>query len=73
MNVSSDTTRDYKEKQRFWLEKNKANSKPILGLWPVIGNETNGCGMTRLNGRLKECDLKKQSQFTGWQNDVKSA
>jgi len=30
MNVNSIITRIYEDKSRFWLKKNKANSKPIL-------------------------------------------
>jgi hypothetical protein len=36
MNANSVITRDYGENARFGLKKNKANSKPIAGLWPEI-------------------------------------
>jgi len=44
---------------------NKANSKPIAGLWPKIRNKLDVCGMT-------DHDLKKQSQFIKGQNNAKS-
>ena len=36
MNIKFFIKRDYGEKSWFWLEKNKANSKPIAGLRPGI-------------------------------------
>ena len=48
--------RDYGEISRFWLEKNKPNSKPIAGLWPEILNKLIGCGMTESKAHLNEHD-----------------
>jgi len=53
MGVSIYMKGDYEEKQRFGFEKNKANSKPIAGLWPEIRNKTNGCGMTDIRAYLR--------------------
>jgi len=87
MNLTSIIIRNYEENRRFGLEKNKANSKPISGLWPEIrqlrlcsrtsvapcrsGNKMNECGMTALKAQFTEHDLKKQSQFAGGLNYVK--
>jgi len=63
MNARSIITRDYEGKLRFGLVKNKANSKPIAGLWPEIRNKPNGYRMTDLETQFTEHDLAKQSQF----------
>jgi len=35
----------YEDFRGFGRRKNKANSKPIAGLWPEILNQDEGCGM----------------------------
>jgi hypothetical protein len=39
MNANLVITRDYGENSQFWLEKNKAKTNPIAGLWPEIRNK----------------------------------
>ena len=63
MNISIYMKGDYEEFQALRRRKNKPNSKPIVGLWPEIVNNTNGCGMIAAKAQFTELQLKKQSQF----------
>lgn len=55
MNAKSVIARNYEEKRRFWLEKNKANSNPNASL----------------KARSTEYDYAKQSQFPKKANECK--
>jgi len=70
--VKSVIVMDYGDLYGWGQQKNKANSKPIAGLWLEILNKRHRSQMTALKAQFTEPHLKKQSQSAQALMDVTS-